>query len=117
VDLVDQTRGSGGLTSYRSDQLSADIVAALAKNGPQAKVALPTLIKAYDTYTEQRPRIEILMALGKIGSEAKTAARILNQALKGEDAALREAAAEAIEAIGGFGRPSEPATERNKKKH
>lgn len=74
-------------------------IKSLGKFGPEAKDAVPILLKAYNHYKETKTRILIAETLGKIGPAASAALPILREALQAEDAALRRAAGAAIKKI------------------
>jgi HEAT repeat protein len=71
----------------------------LSDLGPQAKDAVPSLLKALDS-DKPEVRREVLMCLGEIGPGAKDAIPQLTQALEDEDKAVVFAASYALAKIG-----------------
>jgi HEAT repeat protein len=70
----------------------------LSKAGPEAKIALPALIRNLES-KDQSGRYFAAVALGKIGPDAKEAVWALKKALKDEDESVRMEAKKALEAI------------------
>jgi hypothetical protein len=72
---------------------------ALGKQGSGARPAVPVLLKTYESRYDDTTHTLVIETLGKIGPDAKAALPLLNQVLQGQNAELRRAAAQAIEAI------------------
>ena len=66
--------------------------------GEKAKSTVPLLLKTFDA-ANPFDKIAIVSALGKIGPSAGDAMPVLRKQLQSDNAELRQAAAEAIEAI------------------
>lgn len=79
-------------------RLLSEIVNALGAQGEHAAPAVPALLGAYEQADNGGKRA-ILAALGNIGPAAKDALPALSKVLQSEDADLRHAAADAIQAI------------------
>jgi HEAT repeat protein len=75
-----------------------ELVSALAAQGEKAKSTVPLLLKTFDA-ANPSDKIAIVSALGKIDSSAGDAMPVLRKQLQSDNAELRQAAAEAIEAI------------------
>ncbi|MGF1580940.1 MAG: HEAT repeat domain-containing protein [Gemmataceae bacterium] len=78
--------------------------------GPDAKDALPALVKALDD-KELSVRGSVVKALGQIGAEAKDAVPALIKALKDKAKELREKAAYALGEIGPAAKDALPTLE------
>jgi HEAT repeat protein len=74
------------------------LLAALADQGGDAASAVPALLKVFDR-ADESTKTQIAATLGKIGPPAKEALAFLNKLLQAPDSNLRQAAAQAIEAI------------------
>lgn len=76
------------------------VLAAILKVGPEAKTAVPAILKILKEESDSTLRDMCMDGLEKIGAEAKDAAPYLTEALKDRASALR--AAEVLASIGGF---------------
>lgn len=72
---------------------------ALASVGPNAKAAVPELVKL-TTHSEPEVRMQSVMAIGEIGPDAKTAVPALIKALDDQEHSVRYGAALALAKIG-----------------
>jgi hypothetical protein len=114
-------RRSASREEVSSERFAREVIAKIAQQKRHAKGAIPTLMEVYERYVPGADNdvavcVQVLNELAAIGPDARCAAKVLNHALKSEDANLRTAAAEAIAAVGGLERTAEPSSEKKSKK-
>jgi HEAT repeat protein len=75
-----------------------ELLNVVAAQGEHAASAVPLLLKIHEKAGSYN-QIEIIVALGKIGPAASDALPMLSKSLQSQNADVRRAAAEAIQAI------------------
>ena len=80
-------------------RLRRSIVEALDRIGPEAKEAVPLIVRSLKDDYDPNVRVAAAEALGEIGSEAKEAVSALVEALEDFDSEVSQRAVEALEKI------------------